>query len=171
MWARPDRAYDYSFDTLRLVLKSLRASFALVSRLERIGSILKEKGDGEFDWASVIHGPVQLTLDFLLLLEQLHMEAWVIAAHFAILPAKARDVPWLNGLPVNIITTAAFVIGEEHWTWIAWPVEEVGLNLKRLQKPVAASIPTTFPQHRPSLEAVRPYASRSDLVPRDADSS
>lgn len=130
MWSRPDRAYDYSFDTLRLALRTLRESFAVVSRLERLCS--KENGNGEFDWASLIHWPVQLTHDFLLLLEQKCMEAWVIVAHFAILLAKARDVLWLEGLPENIITAAALVIGEEHWTWIAWPVEAVGLDLKLL---------------------------------------
>jgi hypothetical protein len=72
------------------------------------------------------------------------------------LPAKAGNVPWLDGLPMNIITTAALVIGEEYWTWIAWPVEAIGLDLKLLQNPIAASIPAVSPLHRPSLAADRP---------------
>jgi hypothetical protein len=118
----------------------------------------------------VIHWPVQLTLEFMLLLEQQHVEAWVIVAHFAMLPAKARDVPWLDGLPTNLITTAALVIGEEYWTWIAWPVNVVGLKLEHLQNLVAASTPTTRPPHPPSPVAERMYLRSSDFSLQNPES-
>lgn len=67
------------------------------------------------------------------------MEAWVLMAHYAMLPAKATSNPWLDGFATNIVSTTALVIGEEHWEWIAWPaaVLEVDLERLRLQKSTA----------------------------------
>ncbi|RAR08910.1 c6 transcription factor [Stemphylium lycopersici] len=136
MWSRPGRAYDYSFDHLRIALKSLRETFALTSRLECLALTSAEDEVRYFDWTSVIHWPVQLTPDFLSLLEQQHVEAWVLIAHFAMLPPKAKGILWLDGLSMNIVTTAALVIGEENWNWIAWPVQAIGVDLKLLRNSV-----------------------------------
>ena len=136
MWSRPGRAYDYSFDHLRIALKSLREAFALVSRLECLTFASAQDEARHFDWTSVIHWPIQLTPDFLSLLEQQHVEAWVLIAHFAMLPPKAKGVLWLDGLSMNIITTSALVIGEENWRWIAWPVQAIGVDLELLRNSV-----------------------------------
>jgi hypothetical protein len=56
-----------------------------------------------------------MTREFLVLLEGRNMEAWVLVAHFAILPAKVEGILWLEGLATNIITATAIVIGKENW--------------------------------------------------------
>lgn len=80
-----------------------------------------------------MHWPVQLSLDFISLLEQQRLEAWVLLAHYALLPAKATDNPWLDGFAINTITAAALVIGEEQWEWIAWPATELHIDLAALR--------------------------------------
>jgi hypothetical protein len=61
------------------------------------------------------------------------MEAWVLIAHYAMLPTKATDNPWLDGFATNIVITAALVIGEEEWEWIAWPAAALHVNLDALR--------------------------------------
>jgi hypothetical protein len=80
-----------------------------------------------------MHWPVQLSLAFLELLEQRRMEAWVLVAHYAMLPAKATDNPWLDGFATNIVTAAALVIGEEEWEWIGWPATVLHVDLEALR--------------------------------------
>jgi hypothetical protein len=133
MWSQPGKKYEYTFDTFRSALKDLRESFALVSRLRACtfpGDGLEEQ---TFDWTAVLHWPVQLTLEFVSLLDQWRMEAWVLMAHYALLPAKATINPWLNGFATNIVTTCALVMAEEDWHWIAWPAAELGIDLDSLR--------------------------------------
>jgi hypothetical protein len=136
MWARPGISYEYSFDTLRSAQKDLRESFALLSRLKDCTFPGDIPGERTFDWTAVLHWPVQLSLEFMTMLDQRRMEAWVLMAHFAILPNKARFSPWLDGFAVNMVTTSALVIGEENWNWIKWPAEVVGVDLKSLHSTV-----------------------------------
>jgi hypothetical protein len=145
MWSRPGRAYDYSFDTLRIALKVLRESFALVSRLE---SLAHSNEETAFDWTSTLHWPTQITREFLALLENKSMEAWVLVAHFAMLPAKVEGILWLDGLATNIITTAALVIGEKNWEWLAWPAIAVRVDLDcvRSSTTTRQSAPSEIPK-------------------------
>ncbi|KAF2827856.1 hypothetical protein CC86DRAFT_289349 [Ophiobolus disseminans] len=133
MWCHPGKTYEYSFDALRCALKDLRENFAVVSRLAEV----KFPGDGPnehtFDWTAVLHWPIQLSLDYISLLDQRRMEAWVLMAHYAMLPARATSNPWLDGFATNIVTTAALVIGEENWEWIAWPATVLTVDLERLR--------------------------------------
>jgi hypothetical protein len=133
MWSRPGKTYEYCFDALREALKTLREASALVSRLATSASSSNDPDENKFDWTSILHWPVGLPFDFLLLLEQRRMEAWVLVAHYALQPAKATTIPWLNGLATNLITTSALVIGEENWVWIAWPAAVVGVDLDSLR--------------------------------------
>ncbi|KAH7080877.1 hypothetical protein FB567DRAFT_448973 [Paraphoma chrysanthemicola] len=120
MWARPGISYD----------------FALLSRLTDCAFPGDIPGEKTFDWTAVLHWPVQLSLEFMTMLDQRRMEAWVLMAHYAILPNKAQFSPWLDGFAVNMVTTSALVIGEENWDWIKWPAEVVGVDLKSLQPTV-----------------------------------
>jgi hypothetical protein len=129
MWSQPGKKYEYAFDYLRSALKDLRESFALVSRLCTCTFPGDGPEDRTFDWTAVLHWPVQLTLEFVSLLDQRRMEAWVLMAHYALLPAKATTNPWLNGFGLNIVTTCALVMAEEDSHWIAWPAAELGIDL------------------------------------------
>tara|TARA_R110002003_G_scaffold244_1_gene17406 strand:- start:10626 stop:11642 length:1017 start_codon:yes stop_codon:yes gene_type:complete len=133
MWAQPGISYEYSFDALRSAQKNLRESFALLSRLSDCTFPGDSPSEQTFDWTALLHWPVQLSLEFMTLLDQRRMEAWVLMAHFAILFNKAKFSLWLEGFAVNIVTTSALVIGEENWRWIAWPAEVVGVNLEKLR--------------------------------------
>lgn len=140
MWSRPERTYEYTFDTLRYALKGLREVFALVSRLKSLVGPDNMANGRPFDWTSIIHWPVTFPLEFLALLEQQCVEAWVLVAHYAMLPQKATHILWLDGWANNLITTTALVIGECNWDWIAWPATELDLDLERLRKVGATSI-------------------------------
>ncbi|CAO2652360.1 Nn.00g006430.m01.CDS01 [Neocucurbitaria sp. VM-36] len=142
MWSRPGRTYDYSCDTLRHALKDLREAFALVSRVMFLAQSGNTAGASTFDWTSVFHWPVQLSLEFISLLEQRCMEAWVLIAHFAILPARATGAFWLDGLATSLVATAALVIGEENWNWISWPAAVVDVDLEPLRNPAVTSSET-----------------------------
>ncbi|KAJ4373214.1 hypothetical protein N0V83_003507 [Neocucurbitaria cava] len=159
MWSRPGRTYDYSCDTLRHALKDLKEAFALVSRV----MALAQSGDtvcaSTFDWTVVFHWPVQLSLDFISLLEQRRMEAWVLIAHFAILLARATGVLWLDGLGTSLLATAALVIGEDNWNWIAWPAAAVNVDLASLRNVAITSSKTDTPSRGTPTE--RPPVSFS----------
>jgi hypothetical protein len=133
MWSQPGKTYEYCFDALRDALKTLRESSALVSRLASSTFPSDGPDKNKFDWTSILQWPVGLPFNFILLLEQQRMEAWVLMAHYALQPAKATANPWLNGFATNLVTTSAFVIGEENWEWITWPAEVVGINLESLR--------------------------------------
>jgi hypothetical protein len=133
MWSRPGRAYEYSFDTLRFALRILCDSFVLVSRLESLAQPCEEAGGQPFDWTSALHWPTQITREFLALLEDECMEAWVLVAHFAMLPAKIEGIVWLDGFATNTIKSAALVIGEENWNWLAWPAGAARVDLESVR--------------------------------------
>jgi hypothetical protein len=139
MWSRPGKIYEYCFDALRNALKTLREASALVSQLATSALLGPDSKDYTFDWTSILHWPVGLPFDFLVLLEQRRMEAWVLMAHYALQPAKATSNPWLNGFAANLVTTSALVIGEENWKWIEWPVVVVGVDLDSLRDIQATS--------------------------------
>lgn len=134
LWSQPLNAYEYSFDTFRSALKSLREAFALVSRLVDAADPDGTPGEPSFDWASVVSWPVELSLEFLLLLEQRRLEPWVLVAHYGMLFVTVNNNIWLEGLGSSIVATAALVIGEEHWKWIEWPAAVVELDLHRLRR-------------------------------------
>ncbi|KAF2845665.1 hypothetical protein T440DRAFT_258828 [Plenodomus tracheiphilus IPT5] len=146
LWSHPGKSYEYSSDTLRYALKGLREAFALVSRLIDLAHCESASEPTSFDWTSIIHWPVALPLEFLTLLEQRQVEAWVLVAHYAILPGKITDIWWLKGWAVQFIAIAALVIGENNWEWIAWPAAAVGFDLDSLRNdtntPVCKQIPT-----------------------------
>lgn len=134
MWSRPNRAYEYSFDTLRAALKGLRENFALISRLIYHSDVTNATGHA-FDWTAIMNWPVQLPFDFLSLIDQRCIEAWVILAHYAMLFSKAKNVLWFEHFDKSLVTTAAIVIGEKNWNWIEWPASTVGVRLKDLKLP------------------------------------
>lgn len=141
MWMRPGRKYEYYFDTLASTLKSLRESFALISQLS---VPLQDNSDSEqylgyqesdlTDWTAVMPWVIHARIEFAVLLEQRVLEAWVILAHYAILPARARGVWWLEKLPENIVSGAAVVVGEENWGLIEWPARCVGVDLGQFRQ-------------------------------------
>jgi hypothetical protein len=133
LWSQPGRPYEYSFDTLRDALKSLRESSALVSRLATSTTPCNGPDEKKFDWTAVVQWLVGLSCHFILLLEQQRMEAWVLMAHYALQPARAIANPWLNRFATNIVTTSALLIGEENWEWIAWPAAVVTIDLESLR--------------------------------------
>jgi hypothetical protein len=132
MWSQPGKTYEYCFDSLRHALKNLRETSALVSRLATCTFPGDTTDEETFDWTAIMGWPTGLPLEFLSLLEQRRMEAWVIMAHYALLPAKVKINPWLDGFATNIIRTSALVIGKENWHWISWPATALGIELKTL---------------------------------------
>jgi hypothetical protein len=135
MWFSPERGYEYYFDTYRHVLRSLRESFLLVSRVSNEAPLQDTSSETtSFDWTSVFHWPVQCPLDFLLLLEKGHVEPWVLVAHYAMLLAQVRGVWWLDGLAASFAVTAALVIGRENWGWISWPLASIGVDMEALRR-------------------------------------
>lgn len=134
MWSNPGKTYEYSFDCLRRALKSLRETSALVSRLTTIGCPGDIPGTQTFDSSSILHWITELPLEFLTLLEQRQMEAWVLMAYYALLPAKVvTNSFWIGDMATNIFETSALIVGEENWDWIAWPATVLGIDLERLQ--------------------------------------
>jgi len=143
LWMRPSRKYEYYFDHLAAALKHLRECFALVSQLiahaENTGSM--------FDWSSVVVWLTQSKQEFIALLESQRPEAWVIMAHFAILPSRIkRTIWWLGDFGPDVIVTAALVLGEAKWELIEWPVTAIGVDLNIYRRPLVLS-PTNSTKH------------------------
>ncbi|KAF1347404.1 hypothetical protein EJ07DRAFT_142562, partial [Lizonia empirigonia] len=95
MWSNQHRSYHDYFDILRQAWQNLYPSTT--------GPC--------FDWTSIFHWPVQCSLEFICLLEQQCIEAWVLLAHYAILQAEVKGLWWLQSSATNIVTTAALIIG------------------------------------------------------------
>lgn len=135
MWAHPGRSYEYFFDTLARSLKSLRETSTLVARLATLTSPGQSLSHEDFDWTSVVPWITEMPYEFITLLDQERMEAWVLMAHYALLPSKIESSWWLDGWAVDMFKTSALVIGEDNWDWISWPaaVLEIDLNTLRVQ--------------------------------------
>ncbi|KAF2678065.1 hypothetical protein K458DRAFT_318100 [Lentithecium fluviatile CBS 122367] len=139
LWMQPGRRYEYWFDILIQALKKLREDFALVSLLGAGNSNgPNQENSISFDWSSVLTWPIGAPPEFTNLLEQRKPEAWIILAHYAILPAKAGQIWWIKDLAPNIVSTAALVLGEGMWKWINWPASTVGVDLNSLRPPSTA---------------------------------
>ncbi|OAG01568.1 uncharacterized protein CC84DRAFT_1153489 [Paraphaeosphaeria sporulosa] len=132
MWMRPDRPYEYCFDALRQALKTLREDFARVSQLTVSDNAPKTRYGKLIDWTSVMSWPIQLPLAFLELVEARQPEAWVILAHYAVLPAQVEFVFWIKDFAPNLVSTAALVLGEQQRNSIEWPAQAVGVDLDQL---------------------------------------
>ncbi|KAF1980097.1 hypothetical protein BU23DRAFT_444973, partial [Bimuria novae-zelandiae CBS 107.79] len=111
MWMRPDCPYEYSLD-LTVTDDAKRT---------RYGELI--------DWTSVLAWPISLPLAFVELVEVQSPEAWVLLAHYAMLPAKVEHVFWIEDFGPNLITAAALVLGENMRTWIQWPAGVIGIDL------------------------------------------
>lgn len=135
VWMHPGRKYEYYFDVLRTTLSSLRDCFALVSQLR----VHAETTGTDFDWSSVLSWPIHCSFEFVGLLERQQPEAWMIMAHYAILLARLKTVWWLDSTASNIITTAAFILGEAKWSLIEWPATVVGLDLNSFRPRLVSS--------------------------------
>ena len=135
LWMQPGRRYEYWFDTLIQALRKLRDDFALISQLVAGNGFDTKKGVGEdFDWSAVMTWPVGMPSDFIKLLEQRKPEAWVILAHYAILPSRAGNIWWVKDFAPGIVSTAALVLGTNMWKWIEWPASAVGVDLNLLRQ-------------------------------------
>lgn len=131
LWMQPGHQYEYNVDALRQALKSLREDFARVSQLTVSQDATSTRYGRLVDWTCVLTWPIALPLAFVELVEARRPEAWVILAHYAILPAKVEFIFWINEFAPNIITSAAMVLGQDMWKWIRWPAEVVGVDLDR----------------------------------------
>lgn len=138
MWSRPGKTYEYCFDSLRQALKNLRETSALVSRLATCTFPGDSTGEETFDWTAIMRWPTELPREFLSLLEQRRMEAWVLMAHYALLPSKVKVNPWLDGFATNMFMTSALVIGKDNWDWISWPAAALEIDLETLLTTSAA---------------------------------
>lgn len=144
MWSNQHRSYHDYFDTLRQAWQHLRGSFALVWRLIDTSSSDPSNIGPSFDWTSIFHWPVQCSLEFIFLLEQQCIEAWVLLAHYAILQAEVKGLWWLKSSATNIVTTAALIIGTNNWGWITWPAANIGVDLESL-RPFALTRARIYP--------------------------
>ncbi|KAF2642072.1 hypothetical protein P280DRAFT_292031 [Massarina eburnea CBS 473.64] len=125
IWQHPGRQYEYWYDTLTVTLQRLRDSFALISLLTMDGLLI--------DWSAPFNWAVQTSPSFIDLLVQKKPEAWVIIAHYAILPSKIPAIWWVDDFAPSLVSAAALVIGEEMWDWIEWPASVVGVDLDSLR--------------------------------------
>lgn len=144
MWSNLHRPYEDHFDTLRQTWQSLCESFEIVWALIDTAPLDQSSSGPSFDWTSIFHYPVQCSLPFVSLLEQQSIEAWVLVAHYAILQAEVKGLWWLDGSAVNILVTAALVIGTNNWEWITWPAAKVDYDLETL-RPLALDRPRICP--------------------------
>ena len=144
MWSNLHRPYEDHFDTLRQTWQSLCESFEIVWALIDTAPLDQSSSGPSFDWTSIFHYPVQCSLPFVSLLEQQSVEAWVLVAHYAILQAEVKGLWWLDGSAVNILVTAALVIGTNNWEWITWPAAKVDYDLETL-RPLALDRPRICP--------------------------
>ncbi|PVH96712.1 hypothetical protein DM02DRAFT_598793 [Periconia macrospinosa] len=130
LWMRPGRSYDYTFDTLSQALRDLRENFALVSLLT-LGDTSKNAHAGSrlLDWTSTVTWITKPPQGFIKLIEQKQPEAWIILAHYAILPSRVGDIWWVKGFSTAIVSVAALVIEPSMHSWIKWPASVVGVDL------------------------------------------
>lgn len=135
IWARPENPYKFYFHTLASSLKQLRECFALVNELSIRGQRPGTTDCEEIltDWTAALVWAIHTPPEFTMLLEQRISEAWVILAHFAMLPARAKGILWLENYPTNLLYAAALVLGEANWHMIDWPIRAIGLNLDGLR--------------------------------------
>ncbi|KAF2737225.1 hypothetical protein EJ04DRAFT_561862 [Polyplosphaeria fusca] len=134
MWVGRGRKYEYYFDSLESTLKLLRECFVLVSQLSTDHETLQT--GGITDWSAIFFFICKVSMGFLRLLDERVPEAWVILAHYAILSSRSKKSKaewWLNNMDVNIIMTAALVLGEDNWDLIRWPASIVEVNLDSLR--------------------------------------
>ncbi|KAF2261803.1 hypothetical protein CC78DRAFT_570284 [Lojkania enalia] len=135
MWMEDERKFEYYFETLESALKYLRECFALVSQLS-VPSDTASKNTGLgtiIDMSAVFVWPFKTSIEFITLLEQRQPEAWVILAHYAILPGRIGKLWWLDSMASNMVETAAIVLGEDKWGLLEWPASVVGVNLDDLR--------------------------------------
>lgn len=133
LWMRPDRGYEYWFDTLVHALKRLRDDFALISLLTvRDSSSDGLNGSRLLDWGAACSWMTQLPPSFTHLIKQKQPEAWILLAHYAILPSRMGDIWWTHGFGPYLVSTTALVIGPDMYHWIEWPAAVVGVDLRRL---------------------------------------
>ncbi|KAF2277238.1 uncharacterized protein EI97DRAFT_375849 [Westerdykella ornata] len=135
LWTNTSTYPDAYSEILSSALEKLRECFALVSQL----TMQTRHADGTYstslaDWTSVFVWMTQLPLEFCSLLERQVPEAWVIYAHYAMLPAKVKGIWWLEAMPSNIVSTAALVLGEENMDLLDWPARCVGVELESFRK-------------------------------------
>lgn len=145
MWMKPGRGYEYCFNTLASALKQLRDNFALLSRLtvSPTASNSSLSSGTIIDRTAVMVWPIQISSDFVALLEQQRPEAWVIIAHYAILHhrvTRRKEAWWLKDLSPSLVATAALILGKEHRSWIEWPMFEVGLNPGSVERGLQDSV-------------------------------
>ncbi|KAF2715431.1 hypothetical protein K504DRAFT_26888 [Pleomassaria siparia CBS 279.74] len=143
MWMNSGREYEIYNDHLKAALKHLRETFALASQL----TTHAQTTNTTFDWSSVFTWPIASTFDFIDLIERQQYEAWVIVAHWAVLPSRIENVWWIDLAP-NIIATAAYALDESKWHLIEWPARVVGVDLENFRVPT-----TSLPQLGKPLES------------------
>ena len=86
-------------------------------------STLNDRG-AIFVWAA------RIPREFIALVESKNSHALVILAHYAVLPGRARNVWWLEGLGADIVTAVAMALGRDCWSLIEWPAGVVGVDLE-----------------------------------------
>lgn len=133
MWSNPRRAYEDHFEILRHTWQSLCTTFQIVWSLQDNASPSDASCGPSFDWTSLFHFAFQCSLEFANLVEQLSIEAWVLIAHYGCLSAEVQGLWWFDYSAVNLVTTAALVVGTQNWEWIAWPAASVGIDLESLR--------------------------------------
>lgn len=132
MWMTPNRPYEYNFDVLKNALKTLRDDFARISQLTLTEGTQRTRYGRITDWTAVLTWPIGLPLHFVEFVEAAQPEAWVLLAHYAMLPAKIEHVFWIQDFGPNLVTAAALVLGEKMRTWIEWPAQAIGVDLDAL---------------------------------------
>ncbi|KAF1998407.1 hypothetical protein P154DRAFT_251466 [Amniculicola lignicola CBS 123094] len=119
--------YDYSFHVLSTALNLLRNSFALAATMTLNAKV--ENNHKHMDYGVVFVWPTTISHEFVALLEQGRLEAWVIYAHYAILPGRVPGVWWLDKLASSIISTAALLLGPDKCDILEWPASIIDLDL------------------------------------------
>ncbi|KAH7128407.1 hypothetical protein B0J11DRAFT_270221 [Dendryphion nanum] len=138
MWIRPGRGYEYYFDDLAAALAQLRVDFARLSQLtiDIPATDINRAGYAIIDSTAVMAWPANLDRKFINLLEERRPEAWLILAHYAILPHRVYQVNqvwWLEGLSTNILATASLVLSKRDLHWLEWPLHETGLDIESIR--------------------------------------
>jgi hypothetical protein len=141
LWKDQTHVMGSSLDSLTSALFHLREAYALVSVLAQPDTDFPSHTSIDYsvdgttpgnlkDRGAIFFWATRISRDFIGLLEQRNREALVIMAHYAVLPGRARNAWWLEGLGANMVMAVAMALGRENWGLIEWPVRVLRVDLE-----------------------------------------
>ena len=79
-------------------------------------------------WDIVHAWPAQVPDDFLRLLSDEHPGALILIAHYCILLRRLESYWYMKGYAAGLLSRIQSRIGQKWYNWIAWPLQDVGME-------------------------------------------